>query len=112
MKINEAYKNYSKIAKEVDISNLHILSGRYKFVTNAYKFICQDISEKLTINKDDDILDIGTGDGEIIALLSKKSKSATSIDSPEIINKISKKKNIKYLKGNIHQEGKKIKKKI
>ena len=112
MKKNKAFENYSMIAKDLNSKNLRILSGRYKFFKNKYKYIIQDIYEKLSINKKDDIFDIGTGDGEIIANLSKKSKSATTIDSIEIINKIPKKKNVKYLKGNIHQKGKKIKKKF
>ena len=81
MKKNKAFENYSMIAKDLNSKNLRILSGRYKFFKNKYKYIIQDIYEKLSINKKDDIFDIGTGDGEIIANLSKKSKSATTIDS-------------------------------
>ena len=112
MKINNGYDNYRSITKYIDNNNLRILSGRYEFVKDKYKYIYQDILEKLQINTTDDIFDIGTGDGKIITFLSKKSKSATTIDSHEIINKIPKKKNITYLKGNIHEEGKKIQKRF
>ena len=111
-KINQGYKNYIEISKYVSKENHYILSGRYKFMKKKYKLICKDIFEKLEINKNDDIFDIGTGDGEIIKYLSKKSKSATTIDSPEVIGKILKSKKIKYLKGNIHSKGKKIKKRF
>ena len=95
MRFNKAYKNYSNIAKEITNDKMYLLSGRYKFTEKKYKFICEDIAEKLEINKTDDIFDIGTGDGKIIASLAQKSKSATAIDSPEIINKIPHKKKIK-----------------
>lgn len=106
------YDKYRKFAKQITKSNLNLLSGRYKFVIQKYKYIYKDILEKLSINKSDDIFDIGTGDGRIIEYLSTKCKSATTIDSEEIINKITKKKKIKYLKGNIHEKGKKIKKRF
>ncbi len=106
------YDKYRKFAKQITKSNLNLLSGRYKFVIQKYKYIYKDILEKLSINKSDDIFDIGTGDGRIIEYLSTKCKSATTIDSEEIINKVTKKKKIKYLKGNIHQKGKKIKKRF
>ena len=108
MKKNYYYNNYAKIAKNVTKTNSHILSARYKFLTNKYKYIYRDILEKLLINKLDDILDIGTGDGKIINYLSNKCKSATTIDSEQVINRITHKKNITYLKGNIHEEGRKI----
>jgi cyclopropane fatty-acyl-phospholipid synthase-like methyltransferase len=109
---NIYYDKYRKFAKQITKSNLNLLSGRYKFVIQKYKYIYKDILEKLSISKSDDIFDIGTGDGRIIEYLSTKCKSATTIDSEEIINKISKKKKIKYLKGNIHEKGKKIKKRF
>lgn len=112
MRYNKAYKNYINIAKEVTDNKLYLLSGRYKFTLKKYKFISEDIAQKLEINKTDDIFDIGTGDGKIIAYLARKSKSATTIDSHEIINKIPQKKNIKYLKGNISYEAKNIKKRF
>ena len=109
MKKNFYFDNYSEIAKKVTENDSNILSARYKFLTTKYKSISRDISEKLSINKLDDILDIGTGDGKIVDSLSNLCKSATTIDSEEVINKITKNKNIIYLKGNIHEEGKKIK---
>jgi cyclopropane fatty-acyl-phospholipid synthase-like methyltransferase len=111
-KKNFHYNNYANIAKKITKKNSHILSGRYKFMTKKYKYIYKDIFEKLSINKLDDIFDIGTGDGKIINYLSNKCKSATTIDSEEIINRTTRKKNITYLKGNIHEEGKKIKKRF
>ena len=109
---NIFYNKYSKLAKHITNNNLYVLSGRYKFLTSKYKYIYKDILEKLSINKSDDIFDIGTGDGRIIEYLSKKCKSSTTIDSKEVINKIARKKNITYLKGNIHEKGKKIKKRF
>lgn len=109
---NFYYNSYAQIAKKIPNKNSHILSARYKFLTKKYPYIVKDISEKLSISKKDEILDIGTGDGKIISNLSKKCKSATTIDSEEVINKLSKKKDITYLKGNIHIEGKRIKKKF
>lgn len=103
------FNSYAKYAKHVTKNNTHILSARYKFLVHKYKYICEDICEKLSLNKSDDIFDIGTGDGKIIDYLSKKCKSATTIDSEEVINKTKHNKNIIYLKGNIHEEGKKIK---
>lgn len=112
MSKNIFYDRYRKFAKNIKNNNLYILSGRYKFLTSYYKYIYKDISEKLSINKSDDIFDIGTGDGKIIEYLSKKCKSSTTIDSKEVINSIPHKKKITYLKGNIHQKGKNIKKRF
>jgi len=107
------YDKYRKFANQVNRNNLSLLSGRYKFLNQKYKYIYKDILQKLSINRSDDIFDIGTGDGRIISHLSKKCKSATTIDSREIINKIPNKvKKITYLKGNIHEKGKKIKKRF
>ena len=111
-KKNFYYNSYAKIAKKIKKNNSYILSGRYKFMVKKYKYIYKDILEKLSISKIDDILDIGTGDGKIINFLSKKCKSATTIDSEEVINKTIHKKNIIYLKGNIFEESRKIKKKF
>jgi cyclopropane fatty-acyl-phospholipid synthase-like methyltransferase len=104
------FNSYAKFAKKITKKDSHILSARYKFLTFKYKHICKDICKKLSLNKSDDIFDIGTGDGKIINYLSKKCKSATTIDSEEVINRTTQSKKIRYLKGNIHEEGKKIKK--
>ena len=112
MSKNIFYDKYRKFAKNIKNNNFYILSGRYKFLTSYYKYIYKDISEKLSINKSDDIFDIGTGDGKIIEHLSKKCKSSTTIDSKEVINSIPHKKKITYLKGNIHQKGKNIRKRF
>ena len=47
---------------------------------------------------------------EKLLIFFKKCKSATTIDSEEIINKTNRNKKVVYLKGNIHEEGKKLKK--
>ena len=106
------FKKYAEIAKKLTTNDSHILSARYKFLTNRYRYIYADICEKLSINRSDDILDIGTGDGKIIRYLSSKCKTATTIDSDEVINKITKQRDITYLRGNIHEKGKNIKKKF
>jgi len=111
-KKNFYYNSYAKFAKKVSKNNSYILSARYKFLGNKYKYIYKDIFEKLLINKSDNILDIGTGDGKIVNYLSRKCKSATTIDSKEVINKTIRNNKVIYLKGNIHEEGKKIKKKF
>ena len=98
------FNSYAKLANKITKNNSHILSLRYKFLTYKYKYICKDICEKLSLNKADDIFDIGTGDG--------KCKSATTIDSEEVINRTNHNKKIIYLKGNIHEEGNKIKKRF
>ena len=109
---NFYFNSYAKFAKKITKNNSHILSARYKFLTFKYKYIYKDICEKVSLNKSDDIFDIGTGDGKIINYLSKKCKSATTIDSEEVINRTNHNKKIIYLKGNIHNEGKKIKKRF
>ena len=106
------FNSYAKYAKKIDKNNTHILSARYKFLTLKYKYICEDIAKKLSINKSDDIFDIGPGDGKIINYLSKKCKSAMTIDSEEVINRTNQVKKVVYIKGNIHEEGKKIKKRF
>tara|TARA_B100000795_G_scaffold173386_2_gene130754 strand:- start:1263 stop:1997 length:735 start_codon:yes stop_codon:yes gene_type:complete len=111
-KKNFYFNSYAKFAKKITKKNSHILSARYKFLTFKYKHIYKDICKKLSLNKSDDIFDIGTGDGKIINYLSKKCKSATTIDSEEVINRTNHNKKIIYLKGNIHKEGKKIKKRF
>ena len=44
MKKNFYYDRYAQIAKKVP-KNSHILSARYKFLTNKYKYIYNDIIE-------------------------------------------------------------------
>ena len=50
------YDKYRKFAKQITKSNLNLLSGRYKFVIQKYKYIYKDILEKLSINKSDDMV--------------------------------------------------------
>ena len=48
------FNSYAKFAKKITKKNSHILSARYKFLTFKYKYICEDICEKLSLNKSDD----------------------------------------------------------
>ena len=72
MKENKGYNHYRNITNKVGKNNLRILSGRYRFLTDRYKYIYNDIFKKLEIKKSDDIFDIGTGDGKIIAFIKEK----------------------------------------
>jgi len=91
-----SYNNFglaAKASKSLDLS-----SGRFKWMKKFYPEIIRDISNKLDLNKNDDLLDIGCGSAKITFKLSKLTKSVTAIDHPDIIKSIKYSK-IKFIKG-------------
>ena len=49
MKENKGYNHYRNITNKVGKNNLRILSGRYEIFNRQYKYIYNDILEKLQI---------------------------------------------------------------
>ena len=105
---NHWYESFGKLGK----LNTNLTSGRYSWMNNKYNFIIKDIKLKLNLNSNDYLLDIGCGNAKIIDQLSKYVKKSSAIDHPDIISSLSKKKRIKYYKGDIFKDYNKINQKF
>ena len=96
-----SFKNFSNFANSIN-DGLYLSSGRFKFMNmkKKYKFISLDISRKLRLTKKCNLLDVGTGDGQILKQLQKKVKKAVGLDHYKTINILRKKiKKIKFISG-------------
>lgn len=85
------FNYYSKLATQ----NLSLteISGRYSFQKKNEISIASDILRKINISKKDELLEIGSGPGNIAIRLFKYCKSYTAIDNKNSI-KLLKNKNI------------------
>ena len=70
------YKNETKVA------------GRFKIQEKAEKNILIDVINKMSINSDDNLLDIGCGSGNLLIPLSFICRKVTGIDHVECVNRI------------------------
>tara|TARA_B100000315_G_scaffold254454_1_gene295563 strand:- start:806 stop:1537 length:732 start_codon:yes stop_codon:yes gene_type:complete len=86
------YKNETKVA------------GRFKIQEKAEKNILIDVINKMSINSDDNLLDIGCGSGNLLIPLSFVCKQVSGIDHVSCIERLNKRikkiKNIECILGN------------
>jgi len=108
-----SYNNYGLLSESI-ISDKFLASGRYIWMKKCHRYIIEDITEKLDLNKKDILLDIGCGDGKIVKDLSKRVLKTGAIDHPLIIKKLNKlkKKGIDLYSGNFLYDYKKVNKKF
>ncbi|OUU22476.1 MAG: hypothetical protein CBB97_14990 [Candidatus Endolissoclinum sp. TMED37] len=81
-------------------TNSTILNGRYSFQANSELLIPDDVKDKLLLNKNDNVLDIGCGSGDVALHISKDVNTITVCDHRNLIQrlkKINKEKNFKYV---------------
>jgi SAM-dependent methyltransferase len=65
-------------------------AGRYEFQSAAERLILPDVMNKLQIERSDTLLDVGCGPGNLLIPLSFMVAQATGIDSPPVIERLSK----------------------
>ena len=92
MKYKSIIDAYGEMAKNVN--NACIMNGRYMFQKNSAKHIPDDVIKKLLLNKDDNLLDIGCGSGDIAMSISDKVKKITVCDHKNVLNRL-KERNLK-----------------
>ena len=80
---NNTFQNYALLAGE----NITLTekSGRYPSQEDAEKRIIFDIAEKLDLQPDDALLDIGSGVGQLTIPLSFMVRQVTAIDHPTVL---------------------------
>ena len=76
------FENYGRLARLDEDSTL--VSGRYRIQKSAERLIVSDIAQKLTIEPDDKLLEIGCGSGNLLIPLSFMVESAVGIDHPDV----------------------------
>jgi 2-polyprenyl-3-methyl-5-hydroxy-6-metoxy-1,4-benzoquinol methylase len=81
------FENYGRLATS-GISNTEI-SGRYKSQAIAERRVFSDVAQKLQLDAEDDLLEIGCGVGTLLVPLSFMVGSATGIDHPDLVDSIS-----------------------
>ena len=97
-----SFENYAKRAKQ--LSNDTEKAGRYTFQGKAERYILSDIVKKLNIDVDDNILDIGSGTGNITIPLSFICREVYALDHPDVLDALKNRcgglNNFTFLSGN------------
>lgn len=81
-----SYENYGAGA---DQANPTIVAGRYACQSKAERLIVVDVATKLALCPDDDLLEIGCSAGNILIPLAFLCRSATGIDHPALLRRLS-----------------------
>ena len=68
--------------------NSTIINGRYDFQKEQEKYLCEDILDKLIIDKSDEVLDIGCGSGDISYAISQLARKVSLCDNPKSLKRI------------------------
>ena len=89
MKFKSIIDAYGEMAKTVN--NECIMNGRYMFQKNSAQYIPDDVAKKLILNKDDNVLDIGCGSGDIAISISEKVKTITVCDHENVLKRLEQK---------------------
>ena len=79
-----SFKNFASLAKYSN--NLLQISGRNELMEEAEKNIIPDINNKLELDKNHELLDIGCGAGNLTILLMDEVKHITANDSEECLD--------------------------
>lgn len=78
------FEQYGILAENSELSFIQ-RSGRYKIQAHGVKRAILDIAEKLKINPEDRLLDVGCGVGDITIALSMMVTHTTCIDHPKVL---------------------------
>lgn len=82
-----SFLNFEKLAGQEDLTDI-VISGRYEFQEEAEKEILLDIIEKLELTKEDSLLEIGCGTGNLLLPLSLIVKEAHGVDNINAISRL------------------------
>lgn len=80
------FENYGLAAQKE--ANVTVVSGRYAVQQSAERLIVRDVAEKLNLQPDDRLLEIGCGPGNLLIPLSFEVAHATGIDHPEVCRRL------------------------
>ena len=85
-------QNYFEAYEEIsqNTNNATLINGRYASQTYAERFIFQDVIDKLEINGNDTVLDIGCGAGLLTFPIACICKKIYGIDNTSVIAKLKK----------------------
>lgn len=82
-----SFDNYSQLARLQDADNTEV-AGRYSFQSSAERRIIKDVTEKLALNSDDSLLEIGCGPGNILLPLSYQVARSAGIDNHAALERL------------------------
>ena len=81
-----SYEHYGRGAQH---PNITVAGGRYAYQAQAERLIALDVVAKLKLGPADDLLEIGCGPGNILIPLAFLCGSATGIDHPNLLGRLS-----------------------
>jgi SAM-dependent methyltransferase len=81
-----SYEHYGRGAQH---PNITVAGGRFAYQEHGERLISLDVAAKLQLDPDDDLLEIGCGPGNILIPLAFRCRSATGIDHPELLARLS-----------------------
>lgn len=81
-----SYEIYNNIA--LNVQDTTLMNGRYLNQKHAEPLIVRDIINKLALNKDDCVLDIGCGSGMITFAIANIVRKVYGIDTPSAVKKL------------------------
>jgi ubiquinone/menaquinone biosynthesis C-methylase UbiE len=93
---NKSLENYARLAEREDANHTEV-AGRYSFQASAERHIIRDVAEKLALDGDDSLLEIGCGPGNLLLPLSYMVASATGIDNGSALARLAARSG-----GNVH----------
>jgi len=81
-----SYEHYGRGAGH---ANPTVAGGRYAYQAQSERLIVLDVASKLELCPADDLLEIGCGPGNLLIPLSFLCQSATGIDHPDLVRRLS-----------------------
>ena len=84
---SKSFENYASLATDPAVNNTE-LAGRYAFQKQDEENIIPDIAAKLDLSRDDSLLEIGCGPGDLLLPLSQQVRQAAGIDHPAVLERL------------------------
>jgi trans-aconitate methyltransferase len=84
---SKSFENYAKLAADRQTGNTEV-GGRYAFQASSERRIIRDVADKLSLDSDDSLLEIGCGPGNLLMPLSYIVASTTGIDNPAALARL------------------------
>lgn len=82
-----SFDNYARLAQLQEADNTEV-AGRYTFQSSAERRIIKDVTEKLALDSDDSLLEIGCGPGNLLLPLSYQVARCASIDNHAALERL------------------------
>ena len=82
-----SFDNYARLARQQEAGNTEV-AGRYSFQSSAERRIIRDVTDKLALDSDDSLLEVGCGPGNILLPLSYQVARSAGIDNHAALERL------------------------